>query len=99
MAYEKAYIGQSSNATQCQPPSTNGRPLVPDAKSNIAGWHLPAWDRTAAISLAPARIADEIPRGDHRVGSLRETPMPWTSTWSRSERRRGPEAEDEMAEV
>ena len=53
----------------------------------------------AAVSLAPARIADEIPRDDHRVGSLRETPVPWTSTWSRSERRRGLEAEDEMAEV
>ena len=32
--------------------------------------YLPAWDRTAAISLAPARIADEIPQDDHRVGSL-----------------------------
>jgi len=51
------------------------------------------------ISSAPARIADEIHRDDHSVSSLRETPIPWTSTWSRSERRRGPEAEDEKAEV
>jgi len=49
--------------------------------------------------LSTRQISDAIPRDDHRVGSLRETPMPWTSTWSRSERRRGPEAEGEMAEV
>ena len=53
----------------------------------------------SAVSLAPVRIADEILQDDHRFGSLRETPMPWTSMWSRSERRGGLEAEDEMAEV
>jgi len=53
----------------------------------------------SVISLAPVRTTNEILQDDHRFGSLRETPMPWMSTWSCLERRGGPEVEDEMVEV
>jgi len=62
--------------------------LPHNAKSRDDDWYLPAWVYRGVTFSVPTRTADKIPQDNHRVGSLKETPMLWTLTWSHSGEKR-----------